>query len=170
MAETNNKMMSMIQKLRMGVVGNKKENEKTAPSKPAAVQVQEVKEKLQISESAAVKNGQAENSIESAFNKVLANWEKQHKKQKEKPAPKNVNIEAFDFSFTYPTINESKKNVQQSADKGKVISETLAKLKSETSQSKEEIKLIIPEQLSDSEKEAVEGLARFIDDWVEKNS
>lgn len=169
MAETNNKMMSMIQKLRMGMGGNKKENEKKSPSKPTAVQVQEVKEKLQISEP-ATKTNSTDNSIESAFNKVLANWEKQHKKQKEKPAPKNVNIETFEFSFTYPTISESKKDVQPSADKDKVISETLAKLKSETSQSKEEIKLIIPEQLSDSEKEAVEGLARFIDDWVEKNS
>ena len=169
MAETNNKMMSMIQKLRMGIVGNKKENEKNSPSKPTAVQVQEVKEKLQISETAA-KTNSTDNSIEAAFNKVLANWEKQHKKQKEKPAPKNVNIETFEFSFTYPTLNESKKDVQQSAAKETVISETLAKLKSETSQSKEEIKLIIPEQLSDNEKEAVEGLARFIDDWVEKNS
>ena len=169
MAETNNKMMSMIQKLRMGMGGNKKEDAEQSPSKPSAVQVQEVKEKLQISEP-ATKKGVTDNSIESAFNKVLANWEKQHKKQKEKPATKDVNIEAFDFSFTYPTVKESKKDVQQPADKEKVISETLAKLKSETSQSKEEIKLIIPDQLSDSEKEAVEDLAHFIDDWVEKHS
>lgn len=169
MAETNNKMMNMIQNLRMRMVGNKKEDKEKSSSKPTSVQVQEIKEKLQISKPEA-KTDNTDNSIESAFNKVLANWEKQHKKQKEKPAPKNVNIEAFDFSFTYPTVKESKKDIQSSADKEKVISETLAKLKSGTSQPKKETKLIIPEHLSDSEKEAVEGLARFIDDWVEKHS